>query len=159
MSAKQSRMRRVTLAEIVYRPLRMAVAALWLVGAALAGATAPIAAVRLNFPSALVFAVVAVAAVILAVSTLRGRKWALAIDVLGCAGQVLGVIGTVWELADPVGTAKSLELQALGFDPTVAVVINLAYSAVASLLFGWMAFRFVAKRRAARRAEPRAPRE
>ncbi len=129
------------LAEVFHRPLRIGVSALWLVGAGLAGVTAPVAASRISVASALVFAAVAIVGVVFAVNTLRRRRWALAVGLVGCGGQVLAVVGTVWELAHPIETAKSDDLRALGVDPTLAVSINLVYSAAASALFVWMAIR------------------
>lgn len=116
---------------------------LWLWGAVLAGVTAPIATARLGLVSGLAFTAVAVAAVVLAVNTLRGKRWALVLDLVGCGGQIFGVVGTVWELAHPIDTAKSRDLRALGVDPTLAVTVNLVYSAVAWLLFVWMAIRWI----------------
>jgi len=139
-------------AEVFHRPLRIGVAVLWLMGAGLAGATAPIAASRLGVRSGLVFAVVAVAGVVFAVSTLRRKRWALAVGLVGCGGQIFGVVGTVWELVHPLDTAKSRELQALGVDPALAVTINLVYSAAAAVLFGWMAIRLIRIRAARRRS-------
>jgi len=131
------------LTEVFHRPLRIGVAVLWLVGAGLAGVTAPVAALRIGVASGLVFAAVAVAGVVFAVSTLRRRRWALTVGLVGCGGQIFGVLGTVWELVHPLDTAKSRELQALGVDPTLAVTINLVYSAAALVLFAWMAVRLI----------------
>jgi hypothetical protein len=143
----------VKLADVFHRPLRIAVAGLWLLGAGLAGFSAPDAAVRIDVASGLVFSVVAVAGVVFAVSTLRGRRWALAVGLVGCGGQVFGVVGTTWELVHPLDTAKSRELRALEVDPTLAVTINLVFSAVASALFVWMAIRLFRIRQAPRRSE------
>lgn len=141
------------LAEIVNGRLRAALAVMWLVGAVLAGATAPFAAARIDVISGLVFAVVAAGLVALTWGTLRGRRWALALSVLGSGGQVFGVVGTVWELAFPIDTAKSGQLRALGVDPTFGVAVNLVYSAAASMLFVWMAIRFFRLRNSALRAD------
>jgi hypothetical protein len=42
----------------------------------------------------------------------------------------------------------------LGVDPRLAVTVNLAYSAVAAVMFGWAAMRVVRLWRIARRSEP-----
>ncbi|GAA5172649.1 hypothetical protein GCM10023321_72820 [Pseudonocardia eucalypti] len=118
----------------------------------MAGFTAPLAAWRVSVGSALVFIAVAVCLVVLAVGTLRRARWALLIGLVGCAGQLVAVVGTVFELAHPLDTAKTRELLALGIDPTLAVSINLIYSAAASALFVWAALRSITTRR--RRATP-----
>lgn len=119
----------------------------------MAGVTAPVAASRISVASGVVCVTVAIAGIVLAVSTLRRKRWALAVGLVGCGGQIFGVVGTVWELAHPIETAKSDELRALGVDPTLAVAINLVYSAAASALFVWMAVCLVRMWTAPRRPE------
>jgi hypothetical protein len=53
----------------------------------------------------------------------------------------LVAVGTVWESAHPIETAKADDLRALGVDLTLAVSINLVYSAAGSAWFVWMAIR------------------
>lgn len=116
-------------------PLRHAVAALWLTGAAIAGATAPLATVREGLGPTLVFVAVALGLIVLAVQTTRGGRWAIRVSLVGLAGQLLGVVGSGWELAHGVAGAKAASLQRLGVDPTFGVALNLAYSATAFTLF------------------------
>lgn len=92
---------------------------------------------RLGALSALTFATVAGALAILAVATLRARRWAVLVSLVLLGAQFAGVVGSAWELQAGVDPAKARQLRALGFDPTAGVAINLAYSAVAFGLFCW----------------------
>jgi len=126
-----------------HRPLRVAAASLWLLGAVLAGLTAPFAAWRVSLASSLGFAMVAVCLTLIAVGTIRRARWALIISLIGSGGQLLGVIGSAWELINPTDSAKSRELRTLGVDPTLAFTINLMYSAAASAIFLWAVARMI----------------
>jgi len=84
---------------------------------------------------------------VLAVLVLRGARWALWLGAVGSGGQVAAVIGTVWELAEGIDAGKARNLRRLGFDPTLGVLINLTYSAAASVLFGWLVVRRLRRRR------------
>ena len=121
-------------------------ASLWLVGVALAGFTAPLAWQRTGVASALPFIAVALAGVVLAVAVLRANRAALAISTVGLGGQILGVIGSAWELSQPGQGSKGRELRRLGVDPTLGVALNLVYSALASAVFVWLATRWLAAR-------------
>jgi hypothetical protein len=99
---------------------------LWLLGGALAGLTAPFAAWRVSVAASLGFAAVAAGLLLLAWGTLRRARWAMLVSMVGCAGQLLGVVGSAWELIYPTDTAKSRELQTLGVDPVLAFTVNLA---------------------------------
>jgi ABC-type uncharacterized transport system permease subunit len=121
-----------------------------------AATSAVLAFGRLGAGQSLAFAVVAVVLAVLAVFVLRGARWALWVSVVGSGGQAAAVIGTVWELAVGIDAGKARNLRRLGFDPTLGVVINLVYSAVASVLFGWLVVRWWRLRRspgAARKLE------
>ena len=135
---------------VFHRPLRRCGAALCAVGAGLAGVSAALAPARLGTGPGLVFAVVAAVLGVLAVAVLRARRWALWIVTVGSAGQIAAVIGTVWELRTGMEATKAAQVRRLGFDPAAAMAMNLAYSALASLLFFWIAVRWWR----ARRAEP-----
>jgi hypothetical protein len=131
------------------------VASLWLVGVALAGWTAPRAWRRTGVVSALPFMAVTVALLLVAAAVIHGYRAALAVSTLALGGQILGVIGSAWELAQGVHGAKARELRSLGVDPELGVALNLAYSAVASLVFAWIAARwFTARHRSTIRRSP-----
>lgn len=128
-------------------PLRRAVTALWLAGGALAGSTGLVAAIRLGLASAIPFLVVAVALVLLAGGTFRRARWALAVSLVLLGVQLLGILGSAWELGRGDDSAKARQLEALGFDPTFGVVLNLAFSAVAFGTFLWALSRIATIRR------------
>jgi hypothetical protein len=65
--------------------------------------------------------------------------------------QVFGALGSGWELMHGAHGDKAQELRSLGIDPTFGIALNLVYSLVASVLFGW------ALGRAYRRPPPTAP--
>jgi ABC-type branched-subunit amino acid transport system permease subunit len=97
--------------------------------------------------SALPFVAVALGLIVLAVAVLRGNRAALVISTIGLGGQIAGVIGSAWELAQGVHGLKAQELRRLGFDPELGVALNLLYSAVASFIFVWVVTRWWASRR------------
>jgi hypothetical protein len=134
---------------VFHRRLRWCAAGLTLAGTGLAASTAVLAFTRLGAAQALVFAAVAVGLTVLAVAVLRAARWALWIVAVTLAGQITAVIGTIWELAVGVDDGKASQLRQLGFDPTAGVLINLAYSTLALLLFGWLAVRWWRVRHAA----------
>lgn len=117
------------------RSLRLAVAALWLAGAAIAGVTVPLAAAREGAVSALVFAVVAAALIALAVTTARAAHRALAVSLVLLGLQLFGILGSAWELVHGVDAGRADKLRTLGFDPEFGVTVNLVYSTVAFMLF------------------------
>jgi hypothetical protein len=126
---------------------------LCLVGTGVAGVSAVLALTRLGTWQALVFAVVAVVSAMLGAAVLRAERWALWIITVGSAGQIGAVVGTVWELQTGVEATKAAELRRLGFAPTFGVVINLGYSALASLMFAWITARWMRARRLERREQ------
>jgi hypothetical protein len=115
--------------------VRRAVVALWLTGAAIAGTTAPLAAAREGLARSVVFVAVAIGLIALAVHTARGSRWAVRASIVLMAGQLLGAIGSGWELSHGIASAKARSLHRLGVDPTFGVALNLAYSATAFVLF------------------------
>ena len=119
------------------RPVRRAVAGLWLAGAALAGGSAPVAAVRDRPGSGLVYGVVATTLIVLALATAGAARWALRVSVVLLALQLLGAIGSGWELVHGVAGSKAHELRELGVDPTLGVALNFVYSVAAFGLFVW----------------------
>ena len=136
-----------TLRSIFHPPLRVTVTGLWLVGVALAGFTAPRAWHRTGVASALPFIGVVIAGLALATAVWRANRVALAISTIGLGGQILGVLGSAWQLAQGVHGSKARELRDLGFDPELGIALNLAYSAVASAVFVWVVARWSAGRR------------
>jgi hypothetical protein len=135
------------LGSIFDRRLRVTVAGLWLVGVALAGFTAPRAWHRTGVASALPFLAVVAGGLVLAVAVGRGNRVALAISTGLLGAQILGVLGSAWQLAQGVGGSKARELRDLGFDPELGVTLNLVYSAVASAVFAWVVARWWVARR------------
>ena len=133
----------VVLACAFHAPLRRGVTALWLAGAALAGSTAPLAAVRLGVASSLPFVAAAGALVLLALATFRGARWGLVASFILLGVQLFGVVGSAWQLGRGADTAKAGELRELGFDPTLGFALNLAFSAIAFSLFVWASIRWL----------------
>ena len=124
-------------ARLLPPPIRRAAAALWLVGAAIAGTTAGLAATHQKAPSPVVFATVAVALVVLAIATARGALWALVVTSVLLGAQVFGALGSGWELVHGADGDKAEELRNLGINPTFGIALNLVYSLVAFTLFAW----------------------
>jgi methyltransferase (TIGR00027 family) len=137
----------VSLTQVLHRPVRRCAAGLYLAGAALAAGTAVPAYARLGTGQALAFAAVAVVSAAVAVAVLRAARWALWLTVVFTAGQLSAVVGIGWELSAGIDEGKAGELRRLGVDPTVGVLVNLVYSALAVLLFGWVALRWRRLRR------------
>jgi ABC-type branched-subunit amino acid transport system permease subunit len=127
--------------------LRVTVASLWFVGVALAGFTAPLAWRRTGVASALPFIAAAAGLALFGVGVLRANRVALTISTAALGAQILGVIGSAWELAQGVHSSKARELRRLGVDPTLGVTLNLVYSAAASVVFAWVVTRWRAGRR------------
>jgi hypothetical protein len=115
--------------------LRRAVVALWLAGAAIAGAISPLAAARQSPGSGVLYAAVAGALVALAVVTARGARWALRVSLVLLGLQLFGAIGSAWQLAHAAADEKAAELRRLGVDPAFGLTLNLIYSAIAFSLF------------------------
>ena len=117
-------------------------ASLWIVGVAFAGFTAPRAWQRTGVTSALPFVAVVFGLSVLAIAVLRANRLALIVSAIGLGAQILGVIGSAWELSQGVHSYKARELRDLGIDPELGVALNLLYSAVASLVFAWLVARW-----------------
>ena len=109
---------------------------------ALAGFTAPLAWRRIDALAALPFIAVTVGLMVLALAVLRANRVALIISTVGLGAQVLGVLGSAWELLSGVHGSKATELRRLGIDPELGVALNLLYSAVASAVFIWVMARW-----------------
>jgi hypothetical protein len=137
------------LQSVFYPPLRSTVAGLWLVGVALAGSTAPLAWRRTGVVAALPFLAAAVGLAVLALSVLRANGVALTVSTVLLGAQILGVLGSAWQLLSGVHGSKADELHRLGIDPELGVALNLVYSAVASAVFAWVLTRWLAAHRQA----------
>jgi len=118
------------------------VAGLWLTGVALAGFTAPLAWRRTGVLRALPFIAAAAGLAVLAFAVLRANRAALIVSTAGLGAQILGVIGSAWQLVEGVHGSKADELNRLGVDPELGVALNLLYSAVASAVFVWVVARW-----------------
>jgi hypothetical protein len=114
---------------------------------AFAAFTTPLAWRRTGVASALPFIAVTVGLSALAFAVLRVNRAALILSAVGLGAQVLGVIGSAWELLNGVHGSKAGELRDLGIDPEFGVALNLLYSAVASVVFVWVAARWRKMRR------------
>jgi hypothetical protein len=123
------------------------VAGLWLVGAALAGGTAPLAWRRTGVVAALPFLAAAAGLAFLAVAVLRANRVALTVSTVLLGAQILGVLGSAWQLLNGVHGSKADQLHRLGIDPGLGVALNLAYSAVGSAVFIWVLSRWLSDSR------------
>lgn len=123
------------LREVFGRWLRWCAAMLCLCGTGLAAVAVVPAFRRLGTGQGSVFVAVAVLSTAFAVAVLRARRWALALCAVALGGQALAIVGTVAELVVGIDAGKARQVRLLGFDPVVAVSVNLAYSAVGFALF------------------------
>jgi ABC-type branched-subunit amino acid transport system permease subunit len=114
---------------------------------ALAGFTAPLAWRRTGVVAALPFLAAAVGLTVLALSVLRANGVALTVSTVLLGAQILGVLGSAWQLLSGVHGSKAEELRRLGIDPELGVALNLVYSAIASAVFGWLVTRWLRARR------------
>jgi hypothetical protein len=129
------------------RRQRAAVAGLWFVGVAIAGSTAPVAWQRTGVTAALPFIAAASGLALLALAVLRANRVALMVSLVLLGAQILGVVGSAWQLWRGVHGSKADELHRLGIDPEFGVALNLVYSAIASAVFGWLVARWLRARR------------
>ncbi len=125
------------LLSVIHPRLRVTLAVLWLAGAVIASSTCVRATTRMGIGSGAVFAVVALALIVLALGTLWAARWALTVSIVLAGAQLFGAVGAAWELVQGGQTAKTRELHTLGVDPTLGIVLNLAYSCTAAGLFLW----------------------
>jgi hypothetical protein len=136
------------LISVIHPRLRVAIAVLWLAGAAIAATICVRATARMGLGSGTVFAVVAFGLTVLALGTLRAARWALTISIALAAAQLLGALGAAWELTQDGQTPKTRELHALGINATFGIALNLAYTCVAASLFLWTLIRKSSRERA-----------
>jgi pimeloyl-ACP methyl ester carboxylesterase len=138
---------RSPLTQAFHRPLRTATAGLVLAGVLLAAGTAGPAFTRLGAAQGLAFLAVAVAGIVLAVAVLRGVRWVLASVTVALGGQLAAVVGTIWELISGIAASKACMIRQLGLPPLAGLLVNLAYSSVAVVIFSWAAQRWLRARR------------
>lgn len=136
-----------SLDSIFHQPLRATVAGLWVAGVAIAGFAATRAWSRVGATRALPYLGVVAGGILLATAVHRRNRVGLALSTVALGGQILGVMGSAWQLARGVDASKARELRDLGFDPDFGVVLNLLYSTVASAVFAWIVARWLAGRR------------
>src|SRR3954465_15301993 len=79
------------------RPLRLALAGLWVAGACLAGMTAILSFTH-HLDQAIPYAVITVLLVLMAIYTARGQRVALMVGLAICALQPIAAIAAGWEL-------------------------------------------------------------
>jgi hypothetical protein len=133
--------------ETFHRPLRLATGGLILAGVGLTGLACVLSFARVSAGQGFLFLVVALALTALATAVLRGARWAIVVALVLGAAQVVGIVGSALQLADHVDPTKAAGQRQIGFDPVLAVTINLIYSTIAFVLFGWWAWRWWRARR------------
>jgi hypothetical protein len=129
------------------RPTRTAVVCVLMAGAGLAISGLVASLIHDQSGQAIAYVVVTVALTAVTVFVARQVRWVTIVCLVGLAGQGIAVVGTVWELTHPTTTAKAVQLQAIGIDPTWATTVNLIYSATAFGVFCWIAARRWARMR------------
>lgn len=95
------------LIRVIHPRLRLAIAVLWLAGAAIAGSTFVRATARMGVGSGLAFAAVALALTVLALGVLRAARWELAVSIVLAGAQLFGAVGAAWELVQGGQTVKT----------------------------------------------------
>lgn len=133
--------------ETFHRPLRLAMGGLMLAGVGLAVLACVLSFARVGVGQGVVFLVVALGLLALAIGLLRGVRWVIVIGLVASAAQLLGIIGSAWQLIDHIDPTKAEGQRRIGFDPVFAVTINLIYSTTAFVLFGWWLWRWWRARR------------
>ena len=118
------------------RPLRRALAGLWMAGACLAGMTAILSFTH-HLDQAVPYTVITVALALMAVYTARGQRVVLLVGLAICSLQPIAAIAAAWELVNGIARSQVRKLDDLGIDPTFGVALNVVFSVVASLLAVW----------------------
>jgi hypothetical protein len=117
---------------------RRATTALWCTGAALAVGTGAVSVVRGSLGFGVLYGAVAVALLLIALETHRGRRVAEIVSIALLGSQMIGAVGAGWELHHPdYRSAKARHLHELGIDYRSAIAGNLVFSLVASAVFVW----------------------
>jgi hypothetical protein len=115
-------------------------------GAVLAAATAPLAAARLGYWTAIPYFLVAVLTTTLAVGCRRAWRPALAVTGVVLGAQVVDVVGALWAVVANPGGAKADELRRMGINPRLGFAVNVVYSSLAVALVTVMVLRTRARR-------------
>jgi hypothetical protein len=118
------------------RPLRLALAGLWIAGACLAGMTAILSFTH-HLGQAVPYTLITVALVLMAIYTARGRRVITLVGLAICALQPIAAIAAAWELVNGISESQVRKLDDLGIDPTFGVALNVVFSVAASLLAVW----------------------
>jgi hypothetical protein len=128
--------------EILDRHVRLAIVAMWLCGVGLAGGTAIVAASRVGLGASVPYLGATLLLVGLTLGTVACIRWVLVADVIIMALQVVGVLGSAIELIRGASPIKAAELHLLGVDVRTALLSNLIYSLLATVIFVWMIARY-----------------
>jgi hypothetical protein len=124
--------------------VRQAATALWWTGAGLAATTSVLAIVHSEAAYAFLYAAVTAVLGFLAMALRRGSRRVEVITLILLGSQIVGVAGAAWELAYGADdTAKARHLHDLGVNYRWALAGNLAFSAMASIVFIWIVQRHV----------------
>src|SRR3954468_23724612 len=115
------------------RPLRLALAGLWIAGAVLAGMTAVLSFTH-HLGQAVPYTVITVALVLMAIYTARGQRVVTLVGLAICALQPIAAIAAAWQLVNGIAKSQAHKLNDLGIDPTLGVALNVVFSIVASVL-------------------------
>jgi purine-cytosine permease-like protein len=118
------------------RALRVALAALWVAGALLAGTTAILSWTH-HLGQAVPYGVISVGLLLMAVYTARGHRAVTLVGLAICALQPFAAIAAAWELVNGISASQVHKLEDLGIDPTFGVALNVVFSTVASVLAVW----------------------
>ena len=134
--------------DAIFRPqIRIAVVTLTAGGVILAGGTAVDAAFRLGALSAMALMGLAVALTILSIAIWKGARLARMASLVATGGQLVAILGLVWELSHGIDPGKANELLQLGVDPYLGLWANVAYSSAAVAIFLWAIVPLVIHRR------------
>jgi hypothetical protein len=137
------------------RGIRVAAVSVVLGGAGLALAGTVAALTHRQWDQAPAFVVVAIVLALTARLVWRQVRWVVLVCLVAFAGQILAIIGTVWELTHAIAPSKAAQLQAIGINPTAAVTINLIYSTAAFAVFcRYAAHRWAKRRQSQPRQQP-----
>lgn len=127
---------------LIDRRLTVGIVVMLFAGVGLAAAGTIGAVTHGRATDAVVFVVVGIVISAVAMLVGRGVRWATVLCLVAFGGQCAAVSGSAWELTHTVAGFKADQLRAIGFDPVVAVAINLVYSALAFALFCWFVARW-----------------
>jgi hypothetical protein len=134
-------------APLLDRPFRIATVALLIGGIGLAAIGLIAALAHGQTGQAVAYLLVIVMLSAAAVAVWRQVRWVTMLCLIGLGGQAVAAVATIWELTHSIAHVKVAQLHAIGINPTIAVIINAIYSAIACTVVCI----FAARQRAARR--------